>query len=80
MALEPFVLYGIQIPQELVVQNPNLTGVSLCYEIHGRANSYFNLVSDKCTSVNAFYIPLDNPLAGNIIGGIGINAIDQDGV
>ena len=77
---DPLFTVPIQIPQELITQNPNLTGASLCYEIHGRANSYFNLVSDKCTSVNAFYISLDNALAGNIIGGIGVNAVDQDGV
>ena len=77
---DPLFTVPLQISQELINQNPNLTEASLCYEIHGKANSYFNLVSDKCTSVNAFYISLANPLAGNIIGGIGINAIDQDGV
>lgn len=70
----------IHIPQELINQSSNLLGASLCYEVHGKANSYLNLVSDKCTSVNAYYISLANPLAGNIIGGIGINAVDQDGV
>lgn len=77
---DPLFTVPIQISEELITQNPNLTGASLCYEVHGKANSYFNLVSDKCTSVNAFYVSLANPLAGNIIGGIGINAIDQNGV
>lgn len=77
---DPLFTVPAHIPEDLIAQNPNLTGVSLCYEVHGKANSYFNLVSDKCTSVNAFYISLTNALAGNIIGGIGINAVDQDGV
>lgn len=77
---DPLFTVPIHIPQELIANNPSLNGASLCYEVHGKANSYFNLVSDKCTSVNAFYISLANPLAGNIIGGIGINTVDQDGV
>jgi len=27
----------------------------LCFEIHGERDSYFNLVTDKCVSVNARY-------------------------
>ena len=77
---DPLYTVPIQISEELINQNPNLTGISLCYEVHGKASSYFNLVSDKCTSVNAFYTSLSNPLAGNIIGGIGVNAVDQNGV
>ena len=77
---DPLFTTPAHISEELIAQNPNLTGASLCYEVHGKANSYFNLVSDKCTSVNAFYVSLTNALAGNIIGGIGINAVDQDGV
>ena len=28
---------------------------SICYEIHGEANRYFNFISDECTSVNGHY-------------------------
>ena len=31
-----------------------LEGTPLCYEVHGRNNTYLNLVSDDCTSVNAY--------------------------
>ena len=31
-----------------------LEGTPLCYEVHGRNNTYLNLVTDDCTSVNAF--------------------------
>ena len=75
---DPLFTVPIQVPGELIKQNPDLIRVSLCYEIHGRANSYFNLVSDKCASVNALYISLGNTV--NIIGGIGVTAVDQDGI
>ena len=32
------------------------TDLHLCYEIHGTADTYFNFVSDDCTSVNAHYV------------------------
>ena len=31
-----------------------LEGTPLCYEVHGRNNTYLNLVTDDCTSVNAY--------------------------
>ena len=46
----------------------------LCFEIHGQSNWYFNLVSDICTSVNAFYESGKN---NNIITKIGVKAIDS---
>lgn len=48
---------------------------SLCYEVFGRTNSTFNLVSDTCVSVNAHYGPMDNPQDGNIIDRIGVKAV-----
>jgi len=77
---DPLFKVPIQVRQELIDENPEFEGANLCYEIHGKAGSSFNLVSDRCTSVNALYIPMNNPEAGNIIGAIGITAIDQDGV
>ena len=77
---DPLFKVPIHVSQQLIDENPEFEGANLCYEIHGIAGSSFNLVSDRCTSVNALYIPMDNPMAGNIIGAIGITAIDQDGV
>ena len=54
--------------------------VSLCYEIQGEANQYFNLISDTCVSVNALYSPGINALDGNIISKIGVLAEDNNGV
>ena len=51
----------------------------LCFEIHGAAYGVFNLISDRCTSVNARYLPMTGPANGNIIGTVGIRAVDSQG-
>ena len=58
---------------------PVLGGGQLCYEIHGKPDIILNLVSDKCTSVNAEYVAMDVAENGNIISSIGVRAIDSDG-
>lgn len=50
---------------------------ALCFEIHGDADQYFNLLSDNCVSVNAHYAPLND--YWNIINRIGIRAMDSRG-
>ena len=54
-------------------------GGALCYDVHGQPGTFLNLVSDKCTSVNADYQPMDIAENGNIIRAIGIKAIDSSG-
>lgn len=55
----------------------------LCYEVHGKANFYFNLLSDKCISVNAQYSAALSggiPTTGfNVITKIGIATKDANG-
>ncbi len=51
--------------------------VSLCYEIHGVADQYFNLVTDECTSVNARYVAASASL--NVISTVGVRAVGDDG-
>lgn len=46
----------------------------LCYEVHGTKNKWFNLISDKCASVNAHYTGLGPWL--NVIDKIAVRAID----
>ena len=57
---------------------------SLCYEVHGEADAYFNLISDQCTSVNAFYqdAGISNPnIELNVVTKVGVRAlVDNDGV
>ncbi len=51
---------------------------SLCFEIHGDADTHFNLISDTCTSVNALYSNEEPPNGFHTITKIGISAIDND--
>ena len=53
--------------------------VNLCFEIHGRADEYFNLVSDSCMSVNAHYVRAHPLLGYNIINEITVRAVGLDG-
>ena len=52
-------------------------GTSLCYEVRGKANRNFNLVSDTCASVNAYYAPMNSPARGNVISQIGVYAVGE---
>lgn len=66
----------------IFVSDEQLQGISaeqlsLCYEVHGKSNEWFNLVSDECTSVNARYVGLSERL--NVIDDITVRTInDQD--
>ena len=56
----------------------------LCYEIHGQAGQYFNLISDECLSVNSLYaernVTIDLlPERLNVLDEIGIRAVDRSG-
>ena len=77
---DPLFKVPVHFDQALIDQNPGLAEACLCYEVHGRDNRAFNLLSDRCTSVNAEYTSMPNPVAGNIISAIGVTAIDRDGV
>lgn len=50
--------------------------LSLCYEVHGQSDKYFNLVSDICTSVVAHYAGISS---FNVIDEIGVKAVDNLG-
>jgi hypothetical protein len=60
--------------------------LSLCYEFHGMANTWFNFITDMCTNVNAHYAPVIDPpvviddqvIEFNIIDQIGVIAINDD--
>ena len=50
---------------------------SLCYEVHGEDGAYFNLISDGCTSVNAYYQEAVTPSENidlNVVTQIGVRA------
>ena len=51
----------------------------LCFEVHGARETMFNLISDRCTSVNALFTAMTPPNTGNIISTVAIRAIDDRG-
>ena len=51
----------------------------LCFEVHGARDTIFNLISDRCTSVNALFTAMTPPSTGNIISTIAIKAVDYRG-
>ena len=48
----------------------------MCYEVRGKSDKYFNLISDCCTSVNAHYVAAYDP-SDNVIKVIGVVATDR---
>ena len=54
---------------------------SLCYQVHGEADKFFNFVSDSCVSVNSHYSrAVTNPnITLNIVDAIGVRAVANDG-
>lgn len=63
----------------LYLANTTLPELSMCYEIHGSVDEVYNLVSDRCVSVNALYVSMVNPEDGNVINKIGIKAVSSRG-
>jgi len=56
-----------------------LANAALCYSVNGCPYKYFNLLSDKCVSVNAYYSLAHQVKFFNVISKIGITAVDEDG-
>ena len=47
----------------------------MCYEVHGVAGQFFNLISDTCTSVNALFAAMPGNVRINRMSSIGIHAV-----
>ena len=52
----------------------NLTKLFLCYEVHGKSDQWFNLITDDCISVNMHYASLSAEL--NIMDAVAVRAVD----
>ena len=48
----------------------------MCYEFKGQSDTFFNLISDNCVSVNAHYVAAEDPRE-NVIKAIGVVATDR---
>ena len=71
-------LFIVPIPSAFV-ENVKFKPASICYEIHGKSDKYFNLISDQCTSVNAHFTAGINATYLNMMTEIGIVADGTDG-
>ena len=67
-------LYEVPVTHTPPGMDPTTT--SLCFQVHGKSMSYFNLISDECIQVNVLYDAIKNQESGNIIKEIGILAKD----
>ena len=71
---DPVLTVPIFISNEQL-QSIQADQLSLCYEVHGKSNEWFNLVSDECTSVNARYVGLSDRL--NVIDDITVRTVNN---
>ena len=72
-------LYTIPLQALNRTQFPELEGVSLCYEFHGLSDTFYSVVSDACTTVNAHYTAGKNNANLNVVSEIGVKAQGQNG-
>ena len=66
-------------PTPLYLFNTSLNDVSLHFKIHGAIGKIFNLISDRCVSVNVLYNAMNNSLDANVIISISVKAVDNQG-
>ena len=69
---DPVFSVPLNIPNLGAVGLPG-PSLSICFELRGRDNTLFNLVSDQCLSVNAHYTPVNNT-SFRIIDNVAIRA------
>ena len=71
----------MSVPLDISPSELGLNGstLSLCYQVHGRAGKYFNLLSDKCVSVNAHVIQPHGDIDSNVMDQIGVHAVGNNG-
>ena len=71
---DPFFTVPVYTPEEQL-RMLNSDSLALCYELHGEPEKWFNLVTDKCVTVNAHFVFLTFSLT--VIDDIGIKAVDS---
>lgn len=71
---DPLLNIPVLVPESDLAQLGGSQRVSLCYEIHGRPDTYLNFVTDDCASINVHYTKLTSYL--NVIDRVGIRAVE----
>ena len=69
-------LYEVPVTHTSPGMDPTTT--SLCYQVHGKNGSYYNLISDDCLQMNVLYAAMKNLEDGNFLKEIGILARDTE--
>ena len=72
---DPLYSVPIRVPEEQL-QALGISQLSLCYELHGKSDEWFNLVTDNCVSVNTHYTSLTRHI--NIMDSVAVRAVDED--
>jgi len=69
-----------EVPVTHTPEGMDPTTTSLCYQIHGENNKYYNIISDRCVQVNVLYDAIGrNPPGGNYIKDVGMVAHNTAG-
>ena len=71
---DPFFTVPISLPEDQL-QALHVKVLSLCYELHGEMDKWFNLITDTCTSVNGLFSYLSQSL--NVISEIAVRTVDN---
>ena len=69
-------LYEVPVTHTPPGMDPTTT--SLCFQVHGESESYYNLISDDCIQVNVLYGAMKTHEDGNFIKEIGILAHNSE--
>lgn len=73
---DPFFTVPLFVP-EPQLREMKIDKLALCYEVHGESDKWFNLVTDKCASVNGRFEYLSSSL--NVINELGVKSVDDNG-
>ena len=71
-------LLAVPIKVQSPARSPRFS-TSLCYEVHGDVDKYFNLISDSCLSLNAHYSESDPTKPLNSIDEIAAVVTNNEG-
>lgn len=71
---DPFFTVPIYVPAKQL-ETLETDSLALCYELHGEPDKWFNLVTDKCATVNGHFVLLSESL--NVIDEIGVRTVDD---
>lgn len=63
--------------RNIIPEIGNNNTLNFCYEFHGEAGAFFNLVSDRCVSVNAHFRQVLPNESINIIDALYVRAMDN---